>query len=294
MSGIAAVGMKAEDKTACDTSVCMPLLFPPCSRLCEIMARTVITNYTARIVRDLVERAKELKGPSQLNLIHGELKELFIAGMLKKFLPSPLGVGSGTVINMNGTRGRQTDVIIYDNRILPPFIQEQHLGVYPVESVIATIEVKTTLSRCGIEQAKQAASVLDEIAEEEGRLLRDKRRYKWPIDPPVCAVFGFRMRGRKLFLDEKAGKDYLAGCPKHLFDVCVPGKFCWANVGRKGWTLVRGQEGPRGWGPDYAETARFIALLVDNARTIATRRVSLMCNRREHFDWLTYYIRENW
>jgi hypothetical protein len=255
------------------------------------MAQTVITRYTARIVDDLVNRTKELQGPSRLNLLHGELKELFIGVILKKFLPSSLGVGSGTVINMNGTRGNQTDVIVYDSRILPPFIQEQHLGVYPIETVVAAIEVKTLLSRRGIEQAKKAASAANDILDEEIQLLRE-RGFNWPMRPPVYAVFGFRMGDKKLFLDEEDGRDYLRSCPLHLFDICVPGKFCWANVGKKGWTLGRGQKGPRGSGPDYGETARFIALLVDNARSLATERVALMGQPQQHVDWLTFYIRE--
>lgn len=257
------------------------------------MAKTVITEYTARIARDLVDRARELTGPAELNLMHGELKELFIAGMLKKFLPSALGVGSGTVVNMSGRRGCQTDIIIYDSRVLPPFIQEQHLGVYPIETVVAAIEVKTTLSRASIEQTKRAASIAKDIFDEEMQLLK-KRGFPWVLmRPPVYGVFGFSMRNKKLFLDEEKGKDYLGSCPAHLFDICVPGEFCWANVGGKGWTLGRSPKRPRAEGLDYGETARFIALLVDNARTIATGRMAVMCNCERHVDWLTFYIREH-
>jgi len=89
-------------------------------------------------------------------LTKGELRELFISEVLKSFLTKQFDIGSGVIINQKYTQSNQTDIIIYDNRILPPFIREQHLGVYPAESVLTTIEIKSNLTRNGIFNAEKS------------------------------------------------------------------------------------------------------------------------------------------
>jgi hypothetical protein len=62
----------------------------------------------------------------------------------------------------------QTDIIIYDNRIVPPFIRKQNMGVYPIHSVIATVEIKTKLNKKELVEAEDAAK-------------RDKRQHNLQI-----------------------------------------------------------------------------------------------------------------
>jgi len=79
---------------------------------------------------------------------------------LNSFLTTQFDVGSGIILNENGQQSNQTDIIISDNRILPPFLREQGIGVYPAESVIATIEIKSRLERQDIIDAQSAAARL--------------------------------------------------------------------------------------------------------------------------------------
>jgi hypothetical protein len=259
--------------------------------------RKLITKAATLMVRDLVERAENLRLLRKNGRLHqGELKELFVSAVLKRFLPNQLSVGTGMVVNANGAVSFQTDIVVYDNRILPPFIGEQHLGIYPVESVIGTIEVKTTLTNRRLDRAKEATERLNDVFQEEIRYLETKYGKRptddWLSDlvPPICGIFSFDAAGMDWLFDAQEGVTRLATCPTNLFTICVPGKCCWANVGGKGWTPGTGQRDSESRDYNYAEAARFIALFVDNARTKAEQRFRVLVSR--HVDLVTMYIRD--
>jgi hypothetical protein len=78
----------------------------------------------------------------------GYFREHFIHEIMEEMLPIHLGVGSGIIVaKSHGEKEeRQTsqcDVIIYDKRILPPFIINTKNSIFPFQSVIAIFEIKT-------------------------------------------------------------------------------------------------------------------------------------------------------
>jgi len=239
----------------------------------QAVSRTLIQKYATSVVRDFVERANDLKDLKH-RLTKGELKELFVSRVLNTFLTSQFGIGSGIVINKNNKQSYQTDIIIYDNRILPPFIREQNIGVYPAESVIATVEIKTKLNLQGLCNAEKAATHLVEN-------VFGNVAYGFT---PLCAVFGFDGSIVRL-KEESTGKGWLSGKVKNVFNICIAGKYSWANVGGKGWTLKVDQT------KTFEGAKRFIALLLDNARTVAQERFRYFVEG-QHWDWFSAYIRE--
>jgi hypothetical protein len=61
-------------------------------------------------------------------------------------------IGSGKVIDAQGNTSRQIDIIILDPRF-PIFEIQTGIGMYPLEGVIATIEVKSTLTKKSLADA---------------------------------------------------------------------------------------------------------------------------------------------
>jgi hypothetical protein len=241
------------------------------------MSRTLIQKYATSAIKDFVERAQDLKILKH-GLTKGELKELFVSRVLKSFLSSQFGIGSGIIINRANKQSKQTDIVIYDNRILPPFIQEQQLGVYPAESVIATVEIATTLNAEKLRAAEKKAKDLSES-------VFDSVFYGFK---PLCAVFGFEGGVRPLS-DESKGTAWLTQNIECLFNICISNKYCWAHLykrdkGGNVWTIETDQAGL------YGETKRFIALLLDNVRTGAQERFRYFVEQG-HWDWLSMYIR---
>ncbi len=88
-------------------------------------------------------KAKGLLGhPSMI----GAAREFVIKRVLGSFLPPALHVGSGRIVANEAAASPQVDVVVFDPRF--PYLRtDDGQALYPVEGVIATIEVKSELSK---------------------------------------------------------------------------------------------------------------------------------------------------
>lgn len=243
------------------------------------MSRTLIQKHSSSIVRALVERVNALSDLDH-KLTKGELRELFVSNILNSFLTSQFGIGSGIVINQKGEQSRQNDIIIYDNRILPPFIKEQNIGVYPAESVIATIEVKSWLRKKELLNAEKSARELHENVYNPTSSIYGDYQYLRRL----CAVIGFYGNGVKELSEENSGKSWLNEYIKHLFAVCLVNRYSWLYVVEPSWRFKTYDK------KTNEETKRFIAVILDNIRTYSEGRFRKLTER--HKDWLGIYTRD--
>ena len=238
------------------------------------MNRTPIQEHTSAIIKGLIGETIAIKDLNH-KALKGRLIELFTSEILSKFLTSQFG--TGTIINQRGKQSKEIDIIVYDNRILPPFIEKQKIGVYPAESVLAAIEVRSWISKKTIkEYSKSAMRLYEQIYNPASSIYRDYPRMR-----PLCNLVGFYDRG--IFRNENR-KEILLWMminAKPLFGVCLVNKFSWLNVVKLEGALHMVNE-------KNEETKAFIAILLDNIRTLSqSRYLSLV----SHVDWLSIYIR---
>lgn len=184
----------------------------------------LIKRYATGQVKALIEKAESIKGIEH-DVTKGTLRELFVTDLLSPFLSSQFSIGSGIIINQRGTQSHQTDLIILNNHILPPFIKEQHIGVYPAECVVATIEVKSRLTKKELEKAEQDATHLYNSVYNEAETNTPTVMYK-----PLCAVFGFYGSGTKELSKENNGRQWLTRQERNLRYFCVAKKFSWIRI----------------------------------------------------------------
>ena len=240
--------------------------------------RNLIHSYTSAMVAGVIGKIEASFHLSH-KLTKGELRELFICDLLNPFLTSQFDIGTGIVINQRGDQSNQTDIVIYDTRILPPFIKERHIGVYPAESIVATIEVKTALTKPEVVKAEKSARLLHEtVYAPQAGIYQDYDRIR-----PLCGLVGFYGRGLKELQRPEGGAAVEPHVP-HIFALCLLGKYSWFKLGAKGWTKSLQTE-------HFEETKRFIAVFLDNLRTHAEVRLQWM-SQFSHKDWLSAYIRD--
>lgn len=82
----------------------------------------------------------------------GSAREFIVKRVLRSILPPIVHIGSGKVFDFHGKRSRQIDIIVFDSRF-PVFEIQSGIGIYPLEGVIATIEVKSTLTKKSLFEA---------------------------------------------------------------------------------------------------------------------------------------------
>jgi hypothetical protein len=91
----------------------------------------------------------------------GDAREALIADVLSRILPSAYDIGSGEIIDSYGGRSRQIDIVI-SRRDAPSLLLPGGTRLYLVESVVATIEVKSLVYEEGLTEAlENCASVAD-------------------------------------------------------------------------------------------------------------------------------------
>jgi hypothetical protein len=253
------------------------------------LERTLIQKDSSSLIKGMLERIITLSALEH-KLTQGELKELFVSEVLNNFLPSQFDIGTGVIINHHGWQSNQIDIVIYDNRVLPPFIKKHNIGVYPAESVLATIEVKTWLTKPELKKAEKSAERLHkEIYGSKGFTEANYPLTKKKLKP-FCGIIGFKKYGLSELLELKKGRAFLKNEIKYIKLICLTEKYSWARIfnpktKKPIWNFKEADENTN------EEIKRFIAILLDNIRTLSeNRHQSLLKNK--HRDWLGIYIRE--
>jgi len=140
----------------------------------------------------------------------GGIREAVIRNFLREVVPSIFEIGSGQLVDSVGRRSRQIDIVI-SRRDVVSFALPGGTKLYPVESVVATCEVKSSLRSNTVKDAlDNAFSVgeldavlcgdVDKIAADRG-LQKQDRHFVHPTDPletarwecvgrPACYVIG--------------------------------------------------------------------------------------------------------
>jgi hypothetical protein len=135
--------------------------------------------------------------------VKGEGNEAALRELLKKFIPTRYGVGTGVVIDRHGKPSRQCDIIVYDIFLYPSLLALTSIHLFPVDLVYATIEVKTTLNAQTAKEAlENIASVrrLDYIQAEfvdqelDGTDLVEGFR---KTEPPIGVIFAYNSEARQ-------------------------------------------------------------------------------------------------
>lgn len=79
--------------------------------------------------------------------VRGSSREDVLKFYIKQLLPERFAVGNGVVTDVNGTQSKQQDFFVYDAFNSPVFLHTESSSIVPIESVYATIEVKSTLKK---------------------------------------------------------------------------------------------------------------------------------------------------
>ena len=118
--------------------------------------KSSISNYEA-LAKSLIEHPAE----------KGRIVEAVVKTALRTILPGRFSIGTGFIITASGKVSTQQDLVIYDAVYNAPMILEGGTGLYPVECVYASVEVKSTLDANAIESTTKAIGEIRSYAAEK-------------------------------------------------------------------------------------------------------------------------------
>ena len=145
---------------------------------------------------------------------------------------------------------------------------------------MAAIEVRSWISKETIEEySKAAMKLFEEIYNPASSLYRDCN-----IIQPLYSLVGFYDRG--IFKDRSREEilQWMMNNAKPLFGVCLVNRFSWLNVVRTEGSLKMVDD-------NNEETKAFVAVLLDNVRTLSQKRYLYFLGVK-HIDWLSIYVRD--
>lgn len=112
--------------------------------------------------------------------LRGSSRENILREYIKQLLPQKFAVGNGIITDVNGTQSKQQDFFVYDAFNSPIFLHMESSCIIPVESVYATVEVKSTLTK---ETLKQSIENIRSVKQLEITVLKNS--------PFIPAQFNF-------------------------------------------------------------------------------------------------------
>jgi hypothetical protein len=110
----------------------------------------------------------------------GRANELTVADFFSSLLPPNLAIGSGMIIGTDGKQSRQCDLIVHEVHKHPRLFAQTVQFVYPADTVVMTVEVKTTLDAGEVESIGRNT-----------KSVRDAKRAANDVRTPFVAVFAF-------------------------------------------------------------------------------------------------------
>lgn len=198
--------------------------------------------------------------------VKGDIVEILIKELFQPLLPSDIGIGTGQIIeNNNNLCSTQQDIILYDKSILPPILFQHNIGIFPVESVLYTIEVKTTLNAEELRKSHKAAGKLIKFGFLPGQTDSRGNPKHHKIESPISVLFALTSdltssgKSEAQRYKEIYGSDY-----PFLSAICVAGKEYWYES-RGGWINVPAKD-------KYDEVLSFIGGVMNTYRSIASSR----------------------
>lgn len=176
--------------------------------------------------------------------LEGHLKETFVSNLIGPLLNANYSLGSGKVTDYKGAKSKEIDVLIFSNSILPPFFfrVEEKIKVYPIESVLKCIEVKSILNKQNLELTYSKCKYLEDNLTLTSGYFDDFdiplphifTRHKYEIFAYGCNI---KSNFKDYFLKIYKKIDPLWDVDPLITSVCVAGKG-WFAFTRSGWVYL--------------------------------------------------------
>ena len=200
--------------------------------------------------------------------VKGTVLEILISKLFKPLLPSDIGVGTGQIIEQHSGRlSTQMDIILYDKSIVPPILFDESTGIFPIEAVLYTIEVKTKLNATELSVAHDSAKALTEFKYLPGLKNADGSDRHHSIEKVRSVIFALNtdLSGKNLTEAERYEKIYKEkNDHPHIRAICVAGREYWFDNGEY-WINLTSVD-------DFDEILGFIGGVTNTYKTVAASR----------------------
>lgn len=123
----------------------------------------MLEQFFSGVLRQLQAEVDLVNSLVPHHVTKGTLNEESLRRVLAAFLPKRYELGAGFVIDSFSNRSNQVDIIIYDSVYYSKLFNSFSQVLFPVETVFACIEVKTTLTRSGLTEIGSENKAINQL-----------------------------------------------------------------------------------------------------------------------------------
>lgn len=206
--------------------------------------------------------------PLEHPYMKGRVREIVLQNLIAPILPQDFQIGNGKITDKNGRMSKETDLIIYSNKLIPPILYSERLGAFPIDSCVATIEVKSTLTASEIGNAIKNADALRKLEYSSGKFSSVGKPLSHRIGVVTRSLFAFQSDiSVKDELERYGEKDHNYKTSPKIKAFCIMGKGTWCfNHDNRKWTRIKPTD-------DYDEVISFLTLIIiDNLYSVLESR----------------------
>ena len=120
------------------------------------LANQLFRGRLVNSIRHALDEARTVGDVQHPGLI-GRYRELLAANVLRPMLPVDYAIGSGKIVDSTGRMTSEIDLVIFHRNAIPPILWSDRDGVFPVESCLYAIEVKSRLTGAEIQDCIRKA-----------------------------------------------------------------------------------------------------------------------------------------
>lgn len=121
----------------------------------------------------------------------GSFREEFVKQLFMSVLPVHYGVGSGVIVDRWERQSPQVDLLIYDKRRMPPLLERDGHGIYPIDSVLRVVEIKSHIDAAAIDQFFKQSWALHPDNKDGLKIASEGNLPDGFANYPLCGIFGF-------------------------------------------------------------------------------------------------------
>jgi len=190
----------------------------------------------------------------------GRIREIVVQNLIRPLLSQEFQIGNGKITDKNGVTSAETDVIIYSNKLIPPILYEERLGIFPIDSCVACVEVKSVLDATEIDNTIKNAVRLRTLQYSSGKFDPTGKQLASQVGVVTRSLFAFEsdLTEKSEFVRYGERDTKYKTCPE-IKAFCVMGRGAWCfNTQLQKWLHVEHTS-------DYDEVISFLtSIVVDN------------------------------
>jgi hypothetical protein len=129
---------------------------------------SIVEEYWAGVLARLQAEVEVFARLVQHRGEQGRESEVALARLLGSFVPQRFGIGTGLIIDTEDRYSRQMDLVVFEQSDEPAVLAQTTQLLYPIEAVLACIEVKTTIRKEALDDCATKKASITALKPQQG------------------------------------------------------------------------------------------------------------------------------